>query len=170
MTEKRRRRKKWRKRLKRIKKRRRELDLGYGGQKMKLLVMSSYLLDLVRSFQPVPDAADPQDRTSGLLKVVKDYMSGSIPRSNVESTYGPIADWDTSRVTKMDHALGHAFSFDYKTFNADISKWDVSNVETMSYSTFQFMFFLLILNDVTSLSLSLSLSSKLFPLFLLPFF
>ena len=45
---------------------------------------------------------------------------------NWHSKYGPIAIWDTSRVTDM------AFTFrDEDTFNADISKWDTSKVEDM---------------------------------------
>ena len=40
--------------------------------------------------------------------------------------YGPIEDWDVSRVTDMEQL------FENKTwFNADLSKWDVSRVTNM---------------------------------------
>ena len=108
---------------------------------MKLLVMLSYLLDLVWSFDPVPDGTftyDGSDRTSGLLKIVDDWINAcsghgscSDTRSIIESTYGPIANWDTSGVTNMNYL------FAYKTtFNANISEWDVSKVSSMAGSTF----------------------------------
>ena len=106
---------------------------------MKLMVMSSYLLDLVRSFEPVPDIPSGQqnrDRSIGLKKVVDDWINPDT-RSSIESIYGPIADWDTSGVTSMDGLL-----FFQQTINVNISEWDVSNVETMSSSMFQlFSFF-----------------------------
>ena len=100
---------------------------------MKLLVMLSYLLDLVRSFDPVPDVPSGQsfnDRTSGVKKIVDDWINPAT-RSSIETTYGPIANWDTSRVTRMDALFALK-----TTFNEDISEWDVSNVENMYMSTF----------------------------------
>ena len=98
---------------------------------MKLLVMLAYLLDLVRSFDPLPDipsGQDEDDRSTGLRKIVDDWINPAT-RSSVESTYGPIADWDTSRVTNI-----RALFKEKETFNANISEWDVSNVETMERS------------------------------------
>ena len=169
-------------RRKRVRKRRRDSDLEYkplywyGGQKMKLLVMLSYLLDLVRSFDPVPDGVSggSDDRSTGLQMVVDEWINPDT-RSSVELKYGPIADWDTSGVVNMAQLF-----FNKATFNADISKWDVSNVVGMELSTFSiqdliflffpfhFKFFTIRLSPfLTSplfapLSLSLSLSSFLF--------
>ena len=100
---------------------------------MKLLVMLSYLLDLVRSFEPVPDIPSDQAwniRSSGLRKVVDDWINPDT-RSSIETTYGPIANWDTSGVTSMNSLF-----YLKTTFNENISEWDVSNVENMYMSTF----------------------------------
>jgi hypothetical protein len=43
-------------------------------------------------------------------------------------TYGPIADWDTSSVITMSHALDGAVNF-----NENVSAWDVGNVVDFSY-------------------------------------
>ena len=43
-----------------------------------------------------------------------------------QSTYGPIAAWDTSNVTSM------AWLFDDTDFNEDISAWDTSAITTMA--------------------------------------
>ena len=45
------------------------------------------------------------------------------------SKYGPIENWDVSRVTSLSSAfIGKG------TFNADLSKWDVSRVTNMYWS------------------------------------
>ena len=113
---------------------------------MKLMVMSSYLLDLVRSFEPVPDANGPDLRTSGLRKIVDDWINPAT-RSNIESTYGPIANWNTEGITSM-----RSLFMGKRTFNSDISKWNVSNVYNMDYSTFSIH--LVSFSTITSTSLS----------------
>ena len=101
---------------------------------MKLMVMSSYLLDFVRSFDPVPDATSGYNtRSTGLRKVVDDWINPDT-RSSVETTYGPISDWDTSGVTNMENLF-----LNKKTFNATISKWNVTNVENMEGGTFSIL-------------------------------
>ena len=102
---------------------------------MKLVVMLSYLLDLVRSFEPVLDAASGSDRTTGLRKIVDDWINPDT-RSSVESTYGPIANWDTSGATDMSYLF-----YPKRSFNANISEWNVANVANMRSSPFQFFFF-----------------------------
>ena len=99
---------------------------------MKLLVMLSYLLDFVWSFDPVPDIPSGQgvtDRTSGLEKIVDDWINPDT-RSSIESTYGPIGDWNTSLVTRMDYLF-----LNKNTFNEDLLKWQTGKVTNMQSST-----------------------------------
>ncbi len=48
------------------------------------------------------------------------------------SVYGHISTWDTTDVTDMNRLLGD--DKENKTFNDDISMWDVSNVTNMRYA------------------------------------
>ena len=92
----------------------------------------------VEAVIPVPDC-DPLiglSRSKGLRKVVDDWIAGGTKRATVETTYGLIQDWDTSRVTSMFQL----FSGKY-TFNANISKWNVAEVTNMANSTCQFPLF-----------------------------
>jgi hypothetical protein len=50
--------------------------------------------------------------------------------STAATTYGPIADWDTSAVTSIA-TLFYPSSTARPTFNADISKWNVASVSNM---------------------------------------
>jgi len=146
------------KRLKNIKQtsRRNEVGLtgyGGGGRKMKLLVMSSYLLDMVQSCDPcdplpsVPSGQKYNVRSTGFRKIADDWIDPAT-RSGIESTYGPIANWDTSRVTSMNYLFNGK-----TTFNEDISKWDVSKVTDMEASTFSIH----VISFHNDLSLKLSL-------------
>ncbi len=64
------------------------------------------------------------------------YLSLARFKWNVheQAIYGPIEEWDTSTVTNMRSVfvIPHV-RVRYSQFNADISHWDVSNVEDMSY-------------------------------------
>ena len=108
---------------------------------MKLLVMSSYLLDMVQSCDPcaplpdgnsAPYSGAPADRSTGLQKIVDDCKFGC-PQSVVD-TYGPTAEWDMSGVTSMEQLFKQFY-----TFKFDVSKWDVSNVENMKGGTFSIL-------------------------------
>ena len=77
------------------------------------------------------------DRSSGIRKVVDDWFVGGTTRDNVESMYGLIQDWDTSEVTNMQR-LFFVYGGKFKTFDADLSKWNVTKVTTMAYRTFLF--------------------------------
>jgi surface protein len=62
--------------------------------------------------------------TDGLIQgAVDDWCAGNVP----PSIYGPIQDWDTSRVTTMASLFLNKVAC-----NPDISQWDVSNVKDMS--------------------------------------
>ena len=93
----------------------------------------------VEAVIPVPDC-DPlfgDYRSKGLRKVVDDWIAGGTTRATVETTYGLIQDWDTSRVTSMDYLFNDKITFK----DADISKWNVAEVTTMERSTCQFPLF-----------------------------
>ncbi len=47
----------------------------------------------------------------------------------INSEYGPMPDWDVSKVTDMSGVFGYLSN---ENFNADLSAWDVSNVTDMS--------------------------------------
>ena len=89
----------------------------------------------VEAVIPVPDCT-PYSRSCGIWKVVDDWIAGGTKRATVETTYGLIQDWDTSRVTSMNFLF-----FQKKTFNADLSKWNVAEVTSMQSSTCQFPLF-----------------------------
>jgi hypothetical protein len=57
-------------------------------------------------------------------------MEWLIDPTTATTTYGPIADWDTSAVTSMA-ALLYPEGNSMPTFNDDISKWNVASVSNM---------------------------------------
>ena len=93
----------------------------------------------VEAVIPVPDC-DPlisySDRSKGLRKVVDDWIAGGTKRATVETTYGLIQDWDTSKVTSM-----YFLFYNKRTFDGNISKWNVAEVTNMDRSTCQFPLF-----------------------------
>ena len=103
------------------------------------LIFLSLCTATVEAVIPVPDC-DPlisfSDRSKGLRKVVDDWIAGDTKRATVETTYGLIQDWDTSRVTSMYYLF-----YKKKTFDANISKWNVAEVTNMENSTCQFPLF-----------------------------
>ena len=99
-------------------------EQGCNERKMKLLVMLSCLMDLVRSV-PVPQ--------SSIQSAVNDWIANGTEKDNVIATYGDIKEWDTSEITSIQSLFQSK-----STFNEDISKWDVSQVTDMRYSTLDF--------------------------------
>ena len=66
-----------------------------------------------------------QMKDSGeLLEAVKLWLGD---KSTAITKYGHIENWDTSKVTNMNHMFYNATNF-----NEDIGKWDTSNVTDMS--------------------------------------
>ena len=104
-------------------------EQGCKERKMKLVLMLSCLMDLVRSV-PVPQ--------SSIQSAVNDWIAGGTVKENVKATYGEIKEWDTSEITNMEDLLINAYDKINEpcTFNGDVSAWDVSKVETMAGSTF----------------------------------
>ena len=91
----------------------------------------------MEGIEPLPDAAALLSRDSGFRKVLDDWISGdATKKESVRSTYGPIENWDVSRVTTMSQLF-----LSKNSFNDDISKWITTNVMDMSKSTFDIRFF-----------------------------
>ena len=67
---------------------------------------------------------------SSLRGVVDEWEKGGEARATVVDKYGEIEIWDTSDVENMKYVF-----YNKKTFNGDISKWDVSSVADMRLST-----------------------------------
>jgi surface protein len=67
---------------------------------------------------------------SSLGGVVDEWIKNGTARATVVAKYGEIEIWDTSDVLRMDYVFRSK-----STFNEDISKWDVSSVTNMKYST-----------------------------------
>ena len=61
---------------------------------------------------------------SNIKDIVKKW---SKDKNLVEKEYGPISEWDVSKVTDMSSLFAGL-----RYFNEDISDWDVSNVTNMS--------------------------------------
>ena len=78
-------------------------------------------------YKPVPDCTSTStDRTSGFRKVVDDWISGDAAKVAVVAKHGAIENWDLSQVRSMDSLF-----YARNTFDADIGKWDVSQVINM---------------------------------------
>ena len=104
-----------------------------------------------RSVIPVPDCSvnaygNNLVRTSGLAKIVDDWIAGGTTKATVTSTYGQIQNWDTSGVTIMFYLFTQK-----QTFDADLSKWNVARVTTMRSSKFHFLLFTYPLHNLLSL-------------------
>jgi len=69
--------------------------------------------------------------TSDLGGVVDEWIANGTRRAIVVAKYGPIEEWDTSKVTGMKALFRQKSSF-----NADLSKWNTAKVSDMELSTF----------------------------------
>ena len=88
-----------------------------------------------------PSASSTQNcmtTTAELYDAVDAYLEDNSENSNVASTYGwPIGTWCVSKITDMSGLFysmrksSSIFNFLIRTFNEDISEWDVSNVVNM---------------------------------------
>ena len=80
---------------------------------------SSTPLSFIIRFSPVTK--------SDLIKAVDICLTLSPEGACSDGEYGPISEWDVSRVTDMSRIFQSMYSF-----NQDISKWDVSRVTEMN--------------------------------------
>ena len=78
------------------------------------------MLDLILATAFSPESKT--ELTSAIADCLQISPSGDCPGGK----YGPIGDWDVSRVPDMSYIFAEATAFD-----ADISKWDVSGVTQM---------------------------------------
>jgi hypothetical protein len=87
---------------------------------------------------PDGDGLNSNTGTAGTLRrAVSDWIAGGTPRSTVVALYGPIEDWDTSDVSNMNNVFyGVGLYATFRSFNADISKWNMGAVTTMSNSKY----------------------------------
>ena len=81
---------------------------------------------------PSPPVFSPESK-----KELKSAVDGYLTQGDGSTgRYGPIGEWDVTRVTDMSSLF-----FNAKSFNGDISKWDVSRVTDMNrmfYNTYVF--------------------------------
>jgi surface protein len=78
--------------------------------------------------RPLPD---PEGRVAlddyTIHNAVRKWLRGGADARDVEREYGPINEWNTSRVTNMSTLFENA-----TTFNENIGCWDVSSVKFMN--------------------------------------
>ena len=66
--------------------------------------------------------------TNNELRIAVDlWCTGEPGRTDTETTYGPIGDWDVSRITDMSHLFRNK-----NACNPDIGKWNTAAVTDMS--------------------------------------
>ena len=65
--------------------------------------------------------------SSELKSTVRQWIRGGDSRTEVESAYGRIEDWDVSKVMDMSRLF-----YDMRTFNANITAWNTSAVTSMN--------------------------------------
>ena len=84
-------------------------------------------------------SGSPTGTAKTLRRVVSDWIAGGTSKSTVVATYGPIEDWDVSEVTNMKHVFWGTdeATSPFRTFNADLSKWNTSAVTTMQRMFFR---------------------------------
>jgi hypothetical protein len=85
----------------------------------------------VMGYDSVPNGdGSSSDPGTGLRKVVSDWTAGGALKDAVVAKYGEIENWSTSEVTNLAYVF-----YGKSSFNADISKWVVSRVTSLSNST-----------------------------------
>ena len=65
----------------------------------------------------------------------KEFILRNLDIKAMENIYGPIEDWDTSKITDMSEWFSNS------TFNKNISKWNTESVTDMSFMFFNCKYF-----------------------------
>jgi len=86
----------------------------------------SYVSEFVALYEIFPYIILALDNES-IRVAVKDYIEGGKKKDVIIKKYGPIGNWDTSKVTDMYNLFYFA-----ENFNQDISNWDTSQVTDMN--------------------------------------
>jgi hypothetical protein len=70
----------------------------------------------------------PQITDANIARIVYNYTSSVVPAMAAAAlaTYGPISEWDTSRIANMQGLFQRQ-----KVFNADLSKWNTARCANM---------------------------------------
>ena len=70
----------------------------------------------------------PKITDANIARIVNDYISRAIPAvaAAALATYGPISEWDTSRIANMQGLFQRQTAF-----NADLSKWNTASCTNM---------------------------------------
>ena len=97
-----------------------------------LLLMVVCGLVEVEGYAKLPNGDGSNSATGNagtLRRAVSDWIAGGASKSTVVATYGSIEDWDVSEVTNMKYVF-----YNFRNFNADLSKWNTGAVTRMDYS------------------------------------
>ena len=97
-----------------------------------VLLLLSMLIVVVESYSQLPNGngeLSAAKRTGNTINRIVDDWLDTNKRPGIEATYGPIGDWEVSLVTNFKSLF-----YTKRTFNADISKWNVAAAENMGYS------------------------------------
>ena len=109
------------------------------------MLVSEEFIVMVNGLEALPDGNNGCSSLSNRLStnlcgIVDTWILGTYgtvtpaektAKDGIVVQYGEIEEWDVSQVT----AMGSLFH-DRHTFNADLSKWNVTNVENMQISKF----------------------------------
>merc|ERR1712146_864784 len=86
----------------------------------------SNVTDMYDMFLDAESFNQPLDSWNQNFLIVNKVTEWFENKEKAEEKYGPISEWDTSKVTNMSLLFE-----DRKDFNENISKWNVSNVIDM---------------------------------------
>ena len=97
-----------------------------------VLLLLSMLIVVVESYSQLPNG-NGINYASGrifntLNRIVDDWLDTN-KRPGIEATYGPIGDWEVSLAQNFKSLF-----YNKRTFNEDISKWNVAAAENMRES------------------------------------